>query len=92
MCAAIVIADGVTAAGFRLTGVETLAPDDNATAQAFADAWRRADLVVMSTDRARLLPPGLLDSARASSHPVLALIPDGRALAAPSGLAARMRT
>jgi vacuolar-type H+-ATPase subunit F/Vma7 len=91
MSAAIFIGDELTAAGFRLTGIETLAPDPKDVGHAFDDARARAGLVIITADLARAIPAADLEAALLAEAPALAIVPDVRFAAEPPDLAGRLR-
>jgi vacuolar-type H+-ATPase subunit F/Vma7 len=73
---AIFIGDELSAAGFRLTGIETLVPEPDAVESAFADARTRGSVVIITADLARHIPPPQLEAAMLAEAPTLAIIPD----------------
>ncbi len=73
---AIFIGDELSAAGFRLTGIETVVPEPDAAAAAFEDARRRAHLIVMTAGLAERVPPAQLEAALLAETPTLAIVPD----------------
>ena len=73
---AIFIGDELSAAGFRLTGIETLVPKPDAVESAFADARTRGSVVIITADLARYIPPPQLEAAMLAEAPTLAIIPD----------------
>ena len=92
MGAAVFIGDELTASGFRLTGVETLAPEPAEVAAAFADCRRRADLVIVTADRARHIPQDQLAAALLADPPTVAVIPDVLARVEPPSLADHVKS
>ena len=76
MGAAIFIGDELSAAGFRLTGIETLVPEPAAVATTFADARSRGSLVIVTADAARHIPPPQIEAALLAEKPTIAIIPD----------------
>jgi len=92
MSAAVFIGDELTATGFRLTGLETLAPELGDVAKAFADCRARAALVILTADCARRIPRDELEAALLADAPTVAVIPDVLARVEPSSLARRMRS
>ena len=73
---AIFIGDELSAAGFRLTGIETLVPEPEAAAVTLADARGRARLVIMTAGLAERVPAAALETALLAETPTLAIIPD----------------
>jgi vacuolar-type H+-ATPase subunit F/Vma7 len=74
--AAIFIGDELSAAGFRLTGIETMVPAPEAVGVALDEARARASLVILTADLARHVPPPVLAAALLDEAPTLAIIPD----------------
>ena len=72
----IFIGDELSAAGFRLTGIETVVPEPDAAGAALDDARARARLVILTADLAQHIPPAALESALLDETPTLAIIPD----------------
>lgn len=89
---AIFIGDELTAAGFRLAGVETIVPKPGAIAATLEDARSRAGLVIMTADLARELPAAEQEQASLAEAPIFAVIPDVRFRAAAPDLARRLRS
>ncbi len=92
MGTAIFIGDELSAAGFRLTGVETLVPEPERAGAALSDARKRAGLVIMTAELAERVPAGELEAAMLAEAPVLAIIPDVLFRAAPPDLGQRLRS
>jgi vacuolar-type H+-ATPase subunit F/Vma7 len=91
MGAIVFIGDELTAAGFRLTGVETVVPNPEKTAAALAEARDEADLVIITAEAAERVPADVLETSLAAQAPVVAVIPDVLARAEPPDLARRLR-
>lgn len=89
LCA--LIADEVTAAGFRLAGLEVAVPEDGAVASCFRALLGRTDLLMLTAERARYLPASELEGALAQSRPLVVVIPDVRGRLEPPDLGARLR-
>lgn len=87
----IFIGDELTATGFRLTGIETMTPAPDAVANALAEARRRAELVIMTAELARQMPPSELEAALLSEAPIITVIPDILHRASPPDLVRRIR-
>jgi len=92
MGGAVFIGDELTATGFRLTGVETLTPAPAAAAEAFVDSRRRASLVILTAETARLLPAETLEAALLAERPPVSIIPDVLGRVEPAPLARRMKS
>ncbi len=91
MDAIVFIGDELTAAGFRLAGIETIVPPAEDVAPAFAEAAGRAGLVIITAALAHQIPRGELDAAMAAEAPAVAIIPDVLFAAPPPDLARRLR-
>ena len=91
MASAIFIGDELTAAGYRLAGIETVvqAPDEASTA--LHDACGRADLVIITAGVARRIAAPELDAALLAETPRLAIVPDVLFQHQPPDLAGRLR-
>jgi len=92
MGAAVFIGDELSAAGFRLAGVETLAPRSDAVAATLQDARARAALVIITAELARQIPAAELEAAMLAETPALAVIPDVLFRAPVPDLARRLRS
>lgn len=71
-----VVADELTAVGWRLMGARSYTPDEGAVPQAFDAALRDADLVLITAPLAALLPRQQLTAALRASQPLLLVIAD----------------
>ena len=89
---AVFIGDELTAAGFRLTGLETVTPGPEDAARVFADARARASLVVVTAEFAAWLPAQELEAALLVDSPTIAVIPDVLARVEPAPLAQRVKS
>ena len=87
----VFIGDELTAAGFRLAGIETLVPQPGAARDALADARSRAGLVVITADCARRIPSGEFEDALLAEVPIVAVVSDILGRTAPPDLARRLR-
>jgi len=92
MGSAIFIGDELSAAGFRLTGIETVVPEPEQAGAALDDARKRADLVIMTAELANQVPAAALEAAMLAEAPALAVIPDVLFRAAPPDLGKRLRS
>jgi vacuolar-type H+-ATPase subunit F/Vma7 len=92
MATAIFIGDELSGTGFRLTGIETIAPEPDAVAATLQEARARASLVIMTADLARHVPPPELETAMLAEVPTLAIIPDVLFRSAVPDLARRLRS
>ena len=91
MTSIVFIGDELTAAGFRLAGIETLVPQPDAVREALADARLRAGLVVITADCARSVPSGEFEDVLLAEVPIVAVIGDVLGRTAPPDLAGRLR-
>lgn len=73
---AIFIGDELSAAGFRLTGIETLVPERDTVTSAFLDARAHRSLVIITADLVRHIPRPLLEAALVAESPTVAIVPD----------------
>jgi vacuolar-type H+-ATPase subunit F/Vma7 len=89
---AIFIGDELTASGFRLTGVETIAPKPDAVAAAFEQARLRSSLIIITADLARHIPAPQLEAAMLAEQPVVSIIPDILFSVPASDLTGRLRS
>jgi vacuolar-type H+-ATPase subunit F/Vma7 len=92
MGTAIFIGDELSAAGFRLTGIETVVPEPDAAAGVLQEARTRAALVIMTADLARQVPPADLEAAMLAEAPTVTIIPDVLFRAAVPDLTRRLRS
>lgn len=76
MTALYFIGDEVTAAGFRLAGAESRVPAAGRVADAFMEALERADLVLITAERAAELDARELGRAVRSAAPFVLVVPD----------------
>jgi vacuolar-type H+-ATPase subunit F/Vma7 len=91
MVAPVFIGDELTAAGFRLTGIETLTPAPEQMRETFAATRRRADPVILTAAFADLLPPEELEDALLAEAPIVVVVPDILARTSPPDLTRRLR-
>ena len=91
MATAVFIGDELTAAGFRLTGIDTIVPPPKAASEALGVARKNAALVIMTAELARRVPAAELEAALIAETPAVAIIPDVRERAAPPDLVRRLR-
>ena len=71
------IGDEATACGFRLAGAETRDPGPEEASDVFQRAIADgADLILLSSARARDVEPGLLEAALSGTRPLVAIVPD----------------
>ena len=70
------IGDEVTAQGFRLAGANIRMPQKDGVAASFADALRKADLVLITAAAAGELDADTLERAVRAAAPLVLVIPD----------------
>jgi vacuolar-type H+-ATPase subunit F/Vma7 len=88
---AVFIGDELSAAGYRLTGIETQVPEADAVTEAFHEARKDAALVIMTVALARQVPVRELEAALTAEVPAFAIVPDVRMSAQLPDLAKRLR-
>ena len=91
MGTAIFIGDELSAAGFRLAGIETVVPEPENVGATLHEARARASLVLLTADLARHVPAAELEAAMLAEAPTLAVIPDMRLRAGMPDLERRFR-
>lgn len=92
MTRTVFIGDELTATGYRLAGVEVATPDAATIGAVFAEARRRADLVIVTSEFARLIAAADLDAAVVAEKPVVAVVSDILGRTPPPDLAGRLRS
>ena len=92
MSHAIFIGDELSAAGFRLTGIETMVPAPEDAGAALADARQRAGLVIMTAELAERVPAAELEAAMLAETPALAILPDVLFRGEPPDLGKKLRS
>jgi len=88
---AVFIGDELSAAGYRLTGIETQVPQADAAAEALRGARKDAGLVIMTAELARRVPVHEIEAALIAEVPAFAIVPDVRMSAPMPDLAQRLR-
>jgi vacuolar-type H+-ATPase subunit F/Vma7 len=73
-----VIADEITAAGWRLAGTEVQTPEAKALGECFRTALSGTDLVLITAEFAARLPVSQLEEALGTPRPLVLVIPDLR--------------
>jgi vacuolar-type H+-ATPase subunit F/Vma7 len=71
----IVMADELDTLGWRLAGAQPLIATAASVEACFATARREADLILITAELARHLPPSVLDAALLAEKPLIAVIP-----------------
>ncbi len=93
MSAPIVIADEITAAGYRLAGARTVVPDDpRSLAREFDRAVDDCELLLITAELARALPAARLAEALVASRPLLVVVPDAGSRVEPPSLEHELRS
>lgn len=85
------IGDEVSAAGFRLAGVDVYVPGAGEVPGLFARLRGRTDLILMTAEAAQGLPEDMLRGALAAGRPLVLVIPDVRGRMAPPDVSAALR-
>jgi vacuolar-type H+-ATPase subunit F/Vma7 len=70
----VVIADELSALGWRLAGAQAFIATQKTVPERFAEAQRAADFVLITTDLAQYLPKAVLDAALLADKPLITLI------------------
>ncbi len=91
MSRCVLLADEVTATGFRLAGVEVHAPDDRDLARRFEALCDEAGLVLITAELAERLPKGMLARRQRAAGALVLVIPDARGRCAPQDLGNALR-
>ena len=91
MARAVFIGDELSAAGYRLTGIETQVPDADAAAEALRGARKDAGLVIMTAELARRVPAREIEAALIAEAPAFVIVPDVRMGAPLPDLAKQLR-
>jgi vacuolar-type H+-ATPase subunit F/Vma7 len=91
MSTCALLADEVTAAGFRLAGIEVHVPDDRELTQRFEQLCEQVRLVLVTAALAERLPAGVLQRRQRASQTLVLVIPDARGQREPDELGARLR-
>lgn len=73
-----VVADEVTALGWRLIGAQVQVPVETSTRDAFSEALRSADVVLITAEYARGIPAAHLKAALLAGKPLVLVIADLR--------------
>jgi vacuolar-type H+-ATPase subunit F/Vma7 len=88
----VFIGDELTAAGFRLTGIEVVVAPPEGPRQALAEARQRADFIILTAECARRIPADELNGALLTAAPLVTIIPDILEEVRPPDMARRLRT
>jgi vacuolar-type H+-ATPase subunit F/Vma7 len=89
----VFIGDEVTAAGYRLAGLEVRTAEP-AQARAALDQARSEEppVILVTAELARAIPPAEMDGLVASAHPPIQVVADAGGRTLPPDLAARIRS
>jgi vacuolar-type H+-ATPase subunit F/Vma7 len=71
----VIISDETSAFGWRLAGARAVIADEANVEEHFAEARERADLVFITADLSKRLPPAALDAALLAERPLMLVIP-----------------
>lgn len=92
MARIVYIGDEVTAAGFRLAGLDARLAGPGEAAEALRQAVADdAECILLSGRLAEFVPTAYLDEALLAPEPLLALVPDIRGEGAPADIARQVR-
>jgi vacuolar-type H+-ATPase subunit F/Vma7 len=91
MSSCALLADEVTAAGFRLAGVDVHVPAEDGLAQCFTRLCEEARLLLVTAELAERLPAGLLRRQQRASGTLILVIGDVRGRREPEELGAGLR-
>ncbi|HMA30182.1 MAG TPA: V-type ATP synthase subunit F [Casimicrobiaceae bacterium] len=91
MAAPVYLGDEVSAAGYRLAGVECAVPPPGGEGAALHEALAKAPLVLVSPDVAARIDPQVLRQALAALAPLVVIVPDTQGVVPRPDLAARLR-
>lgn len=89
--ASIFVGDELSAAGFRLCGVETRVPSPGDEAGCFDQALEDARLVLLGSRCARAIPPAALEAALTLLSPLVMVVPDWDGTSLPGDPANKVR-
>lgn len=81
-----VLADELTASGWRLVGAETRVPTQADAAQIFAASLSEGDVVLMTPAVAEWIEPQMLEEAQLRTQPLVVIVPDVRGETPPPDL------
>ena len=91
MATCALLADEVTAAGFRLAGVDVHLPDERDLPRRLEQVCEGTPLVLITAALAERLPAGWLQRLERSSRTLVLVIADARGQREPEELGARLR-
>jgi|SRR5580658_2328507 vacuolar-type H+-ATPase subunit F/Vma7 len=70
----VIIADELSALGWRLAGAQPFIATKESVQERFTEAQRDADLILITADLAKQLPAAMLEAALLSDKPLIAMI------------------
>jgi len=76
MVPSIFLGDELSAAGYRLAGVDARVPDPGDEAASFEKALREGRMVLVGSRCAKAIPPAELEAALALLSPLVIVVPD----------------
>ncbi|MBI5922721.1 MAG: Vacuolar H+transporting two-sector ATPase F subunit [Betaproteobacteria bacterium] len=76
MSSSIFLGDELSAAGYRLAGVDARAPRPGEEAGSFEQALNEAHVVLVGARCARAIPPATLEAALSLLSPLVMVVPD----------------
>jgi vacuolar-type H+-ATPase subunit F/Vma7 len=91
MVAPVVIADELTAAGYRLAGARTIVPTPATLSSVFEAACEDCELLLLSATLAAELPRRRLELALVADRPLVLVIPDALRRRVPPDLARELQ-
>jgi vacuolar-type H+-ATPase subunit F/Vma7 len=91
MATCALLADEVTAAGFRLAGVDVHVPADGELTRRFERVCDETPLVLITAELAERLPAGLMQRLERTPRTLVLVIADARGQHEPDELGARLR-
>jgi vacuolar-type H+-ATPase subunit F/Vma7 len=85
------IGDEVSAAGFRLAGVQVHVPESASAQGLFQRLMDQVDLILLTAEVAEWIPAPVLHQAFAADRPLVLVIPDVRGRLQPPDICAALR-
>jgi vacuolar-type H+-ATPase subunit F/Vma7 len=85
------VGDALSALGFRLAGVDCHTPEPGEVAALVRELAERVELILLTAERAREVPAGLLAELEMAEWPLVLVIPDVRRRHLPADRAAVLR-
>jgi vacuolar-type H+-ATPase subunit F/Vma7 len=91
MTGPVVIADEITATGYRLAGARALVPEDSSLSRIFDEACEESTVLLITAELAAQLPRGKLEQALLATRPLVVVIPDAGRRGPPPDIARALR-